>query len=290
MLIDHPEFFWIDGSASIRGIDGIPIRLVQLNFNIDASQIEGIRSQIEAAAAGFISQIQEGWGEYDIVKSAYEWVISNTDYQLDSAQDQNIQSVFLSHISVCAGYAKAFQYLLQKAGVYCAYIDGTILPDQTTHAWNLVRIDGTFTLVDVTWGDPTYGEDTDDASKLSILYDYLCVTSDEMNRTHIPSTAYTIPDCTSDYYDYYRLNGEYYENSDEDTLSQALWNSVDNNISQTYMKFPSYDLYQDAMQKIFSGGLINEPLQQRLQWDRKDSMQYYYSTNDSLYIIKIYWS
>jgi hypothetical protein len=290
VLTDHPEFFWIDGSASIHGIDGIPLKLVQLNFNVDVSQIDSIRSQIEAAADGFLSGIQEGWGEYDIVKYAYEWVIYNTDYQIDSSQDQNIQSVFLNHVSVCAGYAKAMQYLLQKAGVFCTYIKGTILPDNATHAWNLVRIDGTYTLVDATWGDPTYGSNAEDESKLSIIYDYLCVTTEEMNRTHTPSGAYVIPECTSQDYDYYRLNGEFYESSDEDLLSKALWNSVDNNSTLTYMKFPSDEIYEEAFSKIFDGGLINEPLQQRLKWDGRKEMKYYYSRNDNMYVLKIYWS
>jgi hypothetical protein len=56
------------------------------------------------------------------------------------------------------------------------------------------------------------------------------------------------------------------------------------------MKFPSDEIYEEAFSKIFDGGLINEPLQQRLKWDGRKEMKYYYSRNDNMYVLKIYWS
>lgn len=307
LLADHPEFFWLDGQASIYGSNGSGIKKMTMTFNIDASEIASTRSRIEAAVQEFLSRLPEGAGEYEIVKSAYEYVILNTSYDnsLSCSQNQNIQSVFLLHESICAGYAKAFQYLLHRAGVYCAYIEGTIegnsddgtadssgsISDgRNAHAWNLVRIDGTYTLVDPTWGDPTYSADTPDINAPSIFYGYLCITTEEMARlNHVPDAAYALPDCSSRQYDYYRMNGMYYETYDENTISSVLWDAIDNNVSEVHFKFGDFENYAKAMDSIYNKGLLSSVLQQRLTWDAKNSMSYLPHNSDALCTIDIYW-
>lgn len=56
---------------------------------------------------------------------------------------------------VCGGYAKAFQYLCDLAGITCYYITGCPLPDyvRTGHAWNIVTLDDKNYHCDITWVD-----------------------------------------------------------------------------------------------------------------------------------------
>ena len=296
LIIDHPEFFWIDGNASMSGFKGIGIWQIRLDFNVDASEIDSIQAVIDAAVQEYLASIPEGASDYQKVKLAYEYVINTTDYVLDSAQNQNIQSVFVNHLSVCAGYARALQYLLHKAGVWCAYIEGTTGDNAEGHAWNLVRIDGVYTYVDPSWGDPTYGEDATDASQLDIIYDYLCLTSDEMLRAkHIPSERYWLPECTDRSFDYYILNSLYYEGFDPDAISSALWHAVDEGERRVFMKFSDFESYTKAVDALFPAAedeaesLRDAPIRQRMEWDAASSMRYYYSCSDELWIIKVYW-
>ena len=69
--------------------------------------------------------------------------------------------------AVCAGYARAYQLLLNRIGVDCITIQGkgepkkdTILFGVTgpTHAWNAVKNGTTWLMTDVTWDDT--GSDT----------------------------------------------------------------------------------------------------------------------------------
>ncbi len=297
LLDDHPEFFWLDGSATMVNYPLIGVCRLTFQFNIDASQIDSVQAAIDAEAAKYLAQIPAGAGEYDKVKLAYEWLIENTEYVSDSAQNQNIQSVFLYHESVCAGYAKAMKYLLNKAGVSCAYIEGSVTDPGNggteSHAWDLVSIDGTYTYVDPSWGDPTYGENAADTGHLPIIYDYLCLTTEEMTRSgHVPDPKFTnLPDCSSTAYDYYRLNGMFYESGDADVLSQALWSAVENDAGLVYMKFASWDAYSEAVGLLLDGksDLISAPLQEKMKRDGNSSMNYYTSKSDTLWIIKIYW-
>lgn len=53
--------------------------------------------------------------------------------------------------AVCQGYALAYKYLLNKAGIECHIVTSETL----NHAWNIVKLNGKYYHVDVTWDDPT---------------------------------------------------------------------------------------------------------------------------------------
>lgn len=296
IMTDHPEFFWLTGSAQMSGYSSLGIWTIYLDFNIDASQIDPRQVAIEEKVQDFLNSIPEDATNYERVKRAYEYIISNTDYDSSSEQNQNIQSVFLNGLSVCAGYARAFKYLCDRMSIYCAYVEGTVERDGSSagHAWDLVEIDGVMTYVDPSWGDPTYDADDTDSRSLDIIYDDLCLTTAEMERNHHKASGeWSLPECTDRTYDYYVLNGCYYEGYSEEALSSALWKAVNEGESVVLMKFSDFESYAQAMAALFPGeggtSLLRAPLQQRMEWDSRNSMQYYYSYSDELLTIKIYW-
>ena len=293
VLADHPEFFWLDGNASMNGFQMLGIWEITLEFNIEEDRIPEVQAEIDRCCGEYLASLPEGAGEYEKVKAAYEYLILHTDYDLQSDLNQNIQSVFLNHVSVCAGYAKAMKYLLDQAGVWCGYVEGQITDTGEGHAWDLVRIDGEYSYVDPSWGDPTYGEDDTDAMQLDIIYDYLCVTSRELSQLrHQADEQIVLPECTSTAHDYYIMNGMFYPDWDPDAVSQAVWSAVDAGETRIFFKFGSFDAYAQAMANLFpeeGGGLLEEPLQQRMEWDETSSMRYFYSCSDELWVIKVYW-
>ena len=94
---------------------------------------------------------------YEKIKYIYETLIRQVEYQEDSGQNQNIRSVFLEGKTVCMGYSKAAQYLLNRMGIFCTLVTGTVNGDRpSSHAWNLVKIGEEYYFMDVTWGNPGY--------------------------------------------------------------------------------------------------------------------------------------
>lgn len=53
--------------------------------------------------------------------------------------------------AVCQGYALAYKLLLDKCGIDSVLVTS----NEMGHAWNLVKLDGSWYHVDVTWDDPT---------------------------------------------------------------------------------------------------------------------------------------
>lgn len=63
---------------------------------------------------------------------------------------------------VCSGYAAIFKACADEAGIKSLYVTGTVPPqpgsDNNGHAWNLVNVDGSWKVVDVTWDDTDRGD------------------------------------------------------------------------------------------------------------------------------------
>jgi hypothetical protein len=166
----------------------------------------------------------DGEDEYLTAKYLYEWVIDNTDYDRSAENNQNICSVFLQGKSVCQGYAKALQYMLQKSGIECFMVTGFTSGER--HAWDVAKINGEYYYLDPTWGDASYSYSGDSASIYdfapSINYDYFLVTTDELTRTHAIEKVVELPICDVITDNYFVREGLYFTEYDEERLANIF--------------------------------------------------------------------
>ena len=157
VMIDHPEIFYATGYTYTKYSRGEKTVGIDFAGSYELTKEEAIvrAEKIRKVTADWIRGIGEDKSEYEKVKAVYEQIIFATDYDLNAPDNQNICSVFLEGASVCQGYAKATQYLLNHLGVMCTLVQGTVDTGEA-HAWNLVRVDGDYYYVDTTWGDASY--------------------------------------------------------------------------------------------------------------------------------------
>jgi hypothetical protein len=95
------------------------------------------------------------------LKALHDWVADRVAYDADSYlagryPPQDAQTVFKTHLSVCAGYANLLEALSRAAGLEVLYIPGDARTQGNDlsgqgHAWNAARIDGKWYLLDATW-------------------------------------------------------------------------------------------------------------------------------------------
>lgn len=72
---------------------------------------------------------------------------------VDSSQEA--YGILVSRTAVCTGYAEAFKLAASAVGLESVVVTGDVVDGPTIgpHAWNRVRVDGTWRVVDVTWDD-----------------------------------------------------------------------------------------------------------------------------------------
>lgn len=224
MMMDHPELFWANGYTYVKYTSGNELVAIGFTgiFTIDNAERQRRQGIIDAYVSECFAGLPQG-DDYQKIKYIYEYIILHTEYDLDASDNQNISSVFVNNRSVCQGYAKATQYLLNLAGIKSTLVIGTTV-DNESHAWNLVMSNGCYYYVDTTWGDASYRQDT--GYTPSINYDYLCVPSYELSATHTIESVVPMPSCSSIIDNYYVREGAYFTFVNEVQLKNVFDNAI----------------------------------------------------------------
>lgn len=223
---DHPELFYVEGYQYTEYMYGSEVTGITFSgtYAMSKEEADQTRVLIDQKAASCLADIPVDGDDYDTVRALYEWLIGNTEYDPAAGNDRDIRSVFFEGRSVCQGYAKAMQYLLQKADITCLFVTGYTGDER--HGWDIVEVNGEFYHLDPTWGDVSYapsGEDSlSQSAAPSINYDYFLVTSEEIARTHTVEEVVELPACTAVRDNYFVREGLYFETYDPERLAAVF--------------------------------------------------------------------
>lgn len=189
-ILREPEFFWLN-TYRLRYTEND----YQVTFEWKYDNLPSRRAEVEQMTQTALSSIPAGAGEYETALALHDWLCDRIVYQKSTDRsDQDIYGAMILGRCVCGGYAAAYHYLLEQAGIEVDTVLGNA--DNGTgpalHAWNRVVLEGETYYTDATWDDQEehpYGKE----------YGWFCLTSERMGRTHvgdptlgaevIPSTA-----------------------------------------------------------------------------------------------------
>lgn len=289
VLKDYPEIFWCDGTTTATLYEGSETYTTLMPaYLYDQAQQEAMKQEIEDAVNECLAGISAESTEYQKILYVYEYIVNTVDYDLDAPDNQNIYSVFAHHRSVCAGYSKAAQYLLNRLDVFCTYVTGTVSGGQS-HAWNLVQCSGQYYYVDTTWGDPVFqASEEGEEPQENISYDYMCCDDEELRRTHTPDEDALLPVCNSMEENYYVVNGMYYTEYDSEEALRKANEVVAAKQGTLVYKFRNYELYSQAHDDIFQD-IIKRAAKNLGEWYGLSEVQYRYLDDPKLNKITVYW-
>ena len=174
---DHPELFWTSEKIVLWHYDDGMLSNFRLEKAPNRDAIERMDREIKAV----LSTIRiDGSTDFEKIKEINRWLCVNLVYDRTTENSGNAYGAFVEKRCRCAGYARAVNYLCKLHGIESLYITGQVKKDIETgddnshHAWNLVKIEGTWYHLDATWNDsdcPGYAG-----------YDYFLLGSNSMTR------------------------------------------------------------------------------------------------------------
>lgn len=207
-LNDNPDIFWVNNIKYYINANTKKVIKIEMLYSISKAERNLRQVQIDNVVNNIMEKVNEYHNDYDKIKYIHDYIIDNTTYDLNATDNQNIYSVFVNKKSVCTGYARSFQYLMNKLGIYSLYITGKIINSNEEgigHAWNIVKIGNHYYHIDVTWGSSIFNTDQEEKEKY-INYHYFNITTDELLKTHIIDMDYQLPLAKGITYNYYLIN------------------------------------------------------------------------------------
>ncbi|MGI6084447.1 MAG: transglutaminase domain-containing protein [Acetivibrionales bacterium] len=190
--------------------------VLTFTYGKSPATVRAHQDELEKKVRFILAQIiKPDMTDYQKELAVHDYLVKNCDYDMKGFEKNRISDEsFTAYgalclgVAVCEGYSEAASILLNRSGVETRIITGK--SKGTGHAWNLVKIDGEWYHLDITWNDPYRA----DGIKDDVKYHYFNLTDSDISRDHQwDRNGYAA--CTTTKYNYYRYNNMVVMNQEE---------------------------------------------------------------------------
>ena len=265
LLSDCPSIFWMDfaNCSYIENDEGIT---VFFSYFYSGDTLKNMRLNLKSEVISIVQTIEAGSysSEYEKALYAHDMIAFMCEY--DKAQDgkdmHNAYGALVTRKAVCDGYAHAYQLILEELGLECHYVAGEARGPNGPegHAWNIAKLDGKYTSIDLTWNDidgymfEGFVPPSDDISS----HVYFGISEDEIRQTHTvdDKQVYPLPEAKEmSWYSFNNLKGSSVEEI-KDKASDVLIKNMKIDISYVEIELTSREVFQGFLEE-YSGDIID---------------------------------
>ena len=226
---------------------------VYFEYRFDEDELSRMNMASENAAKKIMDGITADMDDYEKLKYFHDYLVLNCENSTTDPYADTIYGALVKKKALCEGYAKAFSYLCNLAGIENVIVTGETY---VQHMWNMVKINGNWYHVDVTWDNSD--DDLHKDYPNVVLYQYFMVTDSIIKNNHIISDyPVEVPRATGMKENYFVREGTEIA-SEEDFITaseKAILDAVKNGRDGAMVKFNTSDLYisvaSDLMNRNF---------------------------------------
>ena len=231
---DHPELFWLETAYACKYIKSGRCVEIDLKFNDTAKELRSAKAEFNKQADSIVAEAQKLWEDYDREKYVHDQLIDKVSYNAKADMNQSAYSALVKGQTVCAGYARAFQYIMQQLSIPCYYCTGFA---GENHAWNIVELSDGFYNVDTTWDDTDSGK-----------YDYFNKNDADYSESHLrKELSVYLPPC----------NGQLFRGLEKSGGSDGsnLRSLADVGLAEDQVLSNIDEYYEDCQRQIIQNGV-----------------------------------
>lgn len=298
VIDDNPDIFWTANppGAISYGSDGLAKNVI-FKYCMTPSEVKRRKKQIEKAVKPFLKGIKPSMSDYEVALRAHENIVELIDYDSLGIEEQerdpnrnskpdnlrSVYGVFVEGKAVCAGYARAYQYLLNRLGIECSYVIGPCHSGEW-HAWNLVKLEGDYYYVDVTFDDRT-NTDSRKSGNAEVSYDYFCITTQELLKTRNIHKSEQYPECTAVKCNYFIRSKLFFKDYDAERIGKLIVSAIKAGKKEIAFKTESASVLALLKRRLVDEQGVFDIL--RSIEGKKQTTSYSYYTNNELNILHI---
>lgn len=284
---DNPDLFNL--GLNCRIYDSGYKHFFEAEYAIDNAVYKSQLQQAEEIAQVIADGASEYTDIYEKEKYVHDYIINHCTY-IEPQESTNANTVYgclVEGKASCEGYARAFQFVLNKLDVDNRLITGEAATDGVNfiaHMWNFVYLDGKGYFVDVTWDDPK-------GASSVLNHNYFNVNTNDILLKH-RNIAQPVPLCTDTEHNYFVRESVYLEMGSGEAFETAVSNAVHTarykNQNSVELRFPNGAVAEQAKNSLFNSGVIYNVYTDAGIFLTSGSGQVYYMTDDSLNTICIF--
>lgn len=213
-------------------------------YDLSSAEIDEMKREIDDAADQILARVPTEADDWTTAKIIHDELCKLVEYDdtLEKPHTHDLYGTLVNHEAVCSGYSIAFNYLMNKRGLYnrLSYSDN--------HAWNYVSSTSYDHYIDATWDDTDLYDRT---GSPYIFYDYFFLNRDEVtsidSHAIVSGDPYTTQANESDPYNYHAHEGYLAESYDLDAISEMFRRQYDVGSNLLTVRFANDDDYQTAL-------------------------------------------
>ncbi len=283
LVNEEIELFYLDNKFYYTGT---PATRMKLGYTDTATNIKKKKQDMNTATQEILAKVTSGMSDYEIVKLFHDELVRTCVY--DTEAINNIYGALVKKRTMCQGYAGAFLRLCNLTGIPAISITGST---NEPHMWNMVKIDGEWYHIDLTWDDP----DKEDYPEFC-RYDYFGLDTATIKKLRtIDNYSYALPEATSDKYNYFVYNKLVAESYDEAKLmiTNELYRCIKEKGCGVQIKCATPELFREVSSKMLTsanaeGFTILEEVNTAAGGSVIETESLYYSNDEGTLVIKIY--
>jgi len=206
--------------------------VIAFTFTYHISQTE--EAFVEQTLTNIIAPMH-GLSDIQKLQAAHDFIVLTAEYSKETEGSQYSPYTLLTeNKGVCQAYALVLYRMLEMLGFEVQYVPGKV--GEQLHAWVLVKLDGAWYHIDVTWDDPLPDR------KGEVRYQYFLVSDRQLSQDH-----------TWDYASFPAATSEKFSEMQEITKSQSLTTPLQDSFNSNM----GISIFQENRQAIRS--LIEQP-------------------------------
>ncbi|MFA5658434.1 MAG: transglutaminase domain-containing protein [Oscillospiraceae bacterium] len=173
-MYTHIDKDYLHGSNPATG----NVTYAEFYYTYSKQEAQAKTAQLKTKVDEIIAEMPAST-EFDKIKYFHDYIIRNCKYNIDAANPYSAYGVLVENEGVCEGYSKAMALLCNTAGIECILVKG--YGDDQPHMWNMIKFNGEWYHMDVTWDDPVNPHYFDEDF---VQYVYFNVTTDMILKDH----------------------------------------------------------------------------------------------------------
>lgn len=238
---DYPQHFWRKnqyGLGQYGGETTMATLSLDYYFSGDRTEINRKKQLVEAEIAEILTGITDSQPAFERERIIHDRLVQRVTYDLNAGEHVwDIYGTLMDGRAVCEGYTRTFQRLMYLAGIPCLVVRGT--GGGEDHAWNMVKLEGDWYHIDVTWDDaPNFSDGRHylyfNLTTAAISADH-AVRRDTASGSSYP-LSYPVPAASATAQNYFVKNGLVWSRFQTDQVAAGIRYAKNSGLTQLHFR------------------------------------------------------